>query len=243
MMRTPKTEQRGLALVAVLWLVALLTALATAAVTISVGRARVVRATGEHEQARLLADSAIRLTLVELASPQSTRSASDASRDVEALEQNVRVEISLEDERLNLNTADRNQLQTFLGRQSSAATGVLASRIEHWRTVHSQQPASAIELGDYRRAGFDYAARRAPFESPEEVRQILDVDGVAPGRLDVVTVYGQSREPTSSPNRQITVGDVIRVQACTQARGAVCRTAVVRLTGSRRDPLQTFSWK
>jgi Tfp pilus assembly protein PilX len=85
MMPTMKAEQQGLALVAVLWLVALLTALTTAAVIISAGRARVVRATAEDEQARVLADAAIRLTLVELASPQSTRSASDAPRNMEVL--------------------------------------------------------------------------------------------------------------------------------------------------------------
>jgi type II secretory pathway component PulK len=235
---TVSADQRGLALVAVLWLVALLTVLATASVTISVGRARVVGGATKDEQARLVADAAIRLTLAELASPQSTRSASDATRDMDVFGQSVRVDVRFEDERLNVNTADRGELFRFFEREAPADALAIVARLEDWRDNDAQRLGA--EWVEPRVSEPAYPQRHGPFESAQEVRQSLPrVDGDSRW-IDAITVYTLSQQSTVSLTRQIAVGDIVRVQACAVSRE--CQSAVVRLTGNRRDPVQVLSW-
>jgi general secretion pathway protein K len=239
-----RPEQRGIALVAVLWLVALLTVLATASVTITTGRARVARTAIEQEQARLLADSAIRLALVDLASPRTTRSVSDGPREIVVFGQTVRVDIGLESERLNVNTADRSELQQYLEQRNVAEGPAVAARIVDYRDRDSEPLPGGAELAKYRAADLAYSPRNGAFESVEELMQTLNMNGEDPPWNDGVTIYGSARDHASAPNRSFTMGDIMRLNACAStAQGGFCRAAVVRLTGSHKVPLQTFHWK
>jgi hypothetical protein len=181
---------------------------------------------------------------VELAGPQSTRWVADAPRNVGVFGHGIRVEVRLEEERLNVNTADRTELVRWFERAAPADARAIVARLEDWKDADARPLATGAEVVEHRSGGLAYTPRGGPFESPEEVRQTLGLDSVGSGWTDDVTVYGSSHVSVPSPHRQFTTGDIARVKACAPvAEGTVCRTAVARLTGHRRDALQIFSWR
>jgi type II secretory pathway component PulK len=155
----------------------------------------------------------------------------------------VRVEVEFEARRLSVNTANGGELLSVFERYGSADAHAIVARIEDWRDEDTEPLPNGAELGDYRRAGLSYGPRNGSFESSQEIRAVLDVGDADVEWLDLLTAYGRSHQASVSPNHLISPGDVTRVRACARnAKRDMCRTAIIRLTGNRFDPLQIFSW-
>jgi general secretion pathway protein K len=272
-MRFSPRRARGVALVAVLLLVAGLIAIATAVVALTVSQRRAAQRSHEAEARRERLDGALRVALAEIAfgKPEGPYWHPRVPRMVEVGGQRVEVTLERDSGRVDLNTAEEKYLVAGLiaaaRTEVEAHTG--AARIRDWIDADDEATArEGAERQEYQRAGRSYEPRNGPMETAEEVRQVLGLEALSDAALDVFTVYSQQREPALSyasaelraalggdaasaiasqlPNPGDPVsyaGSVIRLRACEPSRQDYCRVAVVRVTGSSRQPWQTLWWR
>lgn len=203
-------RQRGAALMLVLWLVMLMTALVGAfAVT-----ARI-----EHLQGRVQRDGAVAgeaaragveyaLDRVADPDPASRWQPDGREYDWRFGDADVRVRIVDESGKVDLNRSDASLLAALL-RGAGAEPGqaeALAAAILDWRDADGlTQPAGGAEDPDYAAAGLPYGAKDAPFESVAEVEQVLNMTPALYARLaPLLTVYG-----SGSPMREFAPLEVL----------------------------------
>lgn len=192
---------RGAALVLVLWLVALLTALVGAfALT-----ARV-----EHLQGRVLGETAagqeraragVEYALSRLqGSPLQPGWQADGRRYRWQFD-DTRIDLRIVDEsgKVDLNHADAALLAALLAalEVEPSRAQQLAGAILDWRDRDDlRQPVGGAEDADYAAAGLPYGAKDARFESVGELQRILGMDAELYARLlPLVTVYGNRSRP------------------------------------------------
>ena len=268
---TPRPAcQTGVALIAVLWLIVLLTMLASGAATLSVTHRRVAARYGEAVRRQALEDSAIRVVLLRLLAaqePERARLLSGPQR-VGILRSTVAVTVTREAGRVDLNTSDPQMLLALF-----SANGFERQQAE----LIGQQIASWRGSG---RGGSASPLPQTPFESSGELRQVLGGEALRSEIEDALTVYSHLTVPVAAAapaavrralswadqqelgghrwlNRELAgephpgsadlssplVGEVLRVRSCLSDQPAGCRLAVVRLTGNARRPFEAFTWQ
>jgi len=172
--------QRGVALLLVMWLIALLAALVGAFALIS---------RTEHLQGRVLvrglvAENAARAgmeyAMTRVAATEPRLQWLPDGRTHRWRYGNAQVEVKIVDEngKVDLNQSDMTLLTEFIRRfqpdQQKAAQ--LAAAIMDWRDPDSlTQPAGGGEDADYASAGLPYGAKDAQFESVAELEQVLGI--------------------------------------------------------------------
>jgi general secretion pathway protein K len=175
---TPRPGQRGVALLLVMWLIALLAAL--------VGAFALIART-EHLQGRVLvrglvAENAARagleyaMTRVAATEPRQQWLPDGRPHRWRYGDAEIEVKIVDENGKIDLNQADGTLLTEFIRRfdvdQQKAAQ--LAAAILDWRDPDSlTQPAGGGEDADYASAGLSYGAKDAEFESVAELEQVI----------------------------------------------------------------------
>ncbi len=174
----PPARTRGAALLLVLWLIVLLTALVGGFALL----ARVEGLQGRALTRGMVADNAARagieyaLTRVALTDPRQQWRADGRPYQWRFADAEVEVSLVDEDGKLDINQADVPLLGALL-----RAVGVeqgqaerLAAAIADWRdTDQLTQPAGGGEDPDYASAGLPYGAKDAEFESIAELQQVL----------------------------------------------------------------------
>lgn len=196
--RTSSAEsgQRGFVLVAALWLIAALAALATIYLTYAKASASASTLPGE----RMQAEAAIRAGL-ELAAYRAI-AAPDAAQKRRGRFQTrlggarIAVEYRPESTRIDLNAAPRDMLTGLLVALGVAADKAQedAARILDWRGSADKQTALE-DAADYQSAGLRYGPRRGPFGSPLELSLVLGLPEPLVAQMQrYVTVYnGQAK--------------------------------------------------
>ena len=200
-MRLPAALARGAALLLVLWLIVLLTALVGGFALL----ARVEGLQGRALTRGMVAENAARagveyaLTRVVLTDPRRQWRAD--GRPYRWRFADAEVEVSLVDEagKLDLNQADvplLGRLLHALGVDQGQAER-LAAAIADWRdTDQLTQPAGGGEDPDYANAGLPYGAKDAEFESVAELQQVLGFTPAVYARLQPhVTVFSGRAQP------------------------------------------------
>ncbi|HYG05907.1 MAG TPA: type II secretion system minor pseudopilin GspK [Stenotrophomonas sp.] len=190
---------RGVALVLVLWLIALLTALVGAfALTarVEAGQDSVLRG---NARAQAVARAGLEYAVWRLRGPPAARWKPDGR----AYEWNfdavpVTVRITDEGGKVDLNNASP-ALLTALLRAVDAEPGraqAVAAAIVDWRDRDSLQAPAGAEDPDYASAGLAYGAKDAPFESLGELRLVQGIDADLYRRLlPNVTIHAQRADP------------------------------------------------
>jgi general secretion pathway protein K len=197
--RFPSAE-RGIALIAVLWLTVLLTVIASSFAYSMRGEALAARNTMSLAQARAVADGAVERMAFELSRPRNLQDAWKADGQPHAWnEGDVAVTAAAFDEggRIDLNTATdpllKGLLQNVGGLDPDTAEKVLEAILD-WRDADELRRPNGAEAADYRAAGSKQVPTNAPFESVGELRRVLGVTAPLMTKLaDSVTVY--SRQP------------------------------------------------
>lgn len=205
--RRPVTRKnRGAALLLVLWLIAMLTAL-IGAFALS---ARVENLQGKVLMRGLIAQNAARagmefaLTRVQQSDPRlQWRPDGTAYRWSYG---GAQVEVKLIDEngKVDLNQADPTLLTALIqgvgGIEQQADAARLASAIVDWRDPDPlTQIAGGAEDPDYASAGLPYGAKDAEFESVAEIEQILGFTPALYAKLEpYLTVYSGRAQPDPS---------------------------------------------
>jgi hypothetical protein len=215
---------------------------------------RFIERLGQSAQLDARADSAIRIVLLKLIAPtpDAQRWPEKTPRTLEVAGGEVEVMLEREAERLDLNTADDEQLFEVLvtgGWRNDTARAMVA-RIADWKDADDSTRPEGAERLEYRRWGRRYEPRNGPFESVQELRQLIGGEAFDERQLDAFTVYTHTREPvtttlvSTSGEEPSLLGDVVRVRACARQQSFErCRVAIVRLTGSVKRPLQVFAWE
>lgn len=227
---------RGSALMLVLWLIALLTALVGAfALT-----ARV-----EHLQGRTLSDGLVAqeaaragleyaLGRIDEPDPRLRWQPDGRTYRWRFAGADVQVRIVDESGKVDLNQADATLLAELLkgaGAPSDQATAV-ANAILDWRDADPlSQPGGGGEDPDYAAAGLPYGAKDAPFETVAEVEQVLGMTPALYARIaSSLTVVGNA----SLPRREFAPPQVLAAMGLDEAQVRAEREAdgAVRIPGS-----------
>ena len=170
-------SQNGLALVVVLWMLVLLTLMASSYSTTMRTETRLTAHQVQTAQSRALAEAGVWLALDELLKPQLERSWSSNGNSQILEYGNGKIEVSIQDEagKIDLNTARPELLQSLL--QSTELNGnegdLLLDAILDWRDKDNLRRASGAEDDDYRAAGLEHEAKDGPFNSIDELRLVL----------------------------------------------------------------------
>ncbi|MGB5832009.1 MAG: type II secretion system protein GspK [Thiohalocapsa sp.] len=178
--------QQGIALVLVLWIIALLTVMALGLTTTQRTQSSLTRNQLDGARFRALSEAAISLTVLNLlATPLETVSAEEVwipdgrAHSLFFDGAKLRVTVYNEGSRLNLNEATREQLAMLIefaqGEEAfdEVQRDAVVDAILDWRDEDDLSQLNGAEDGDYEAAGLPYGARDGPFESVEELRQVL----------------------------------------------------------------------
>ncbi len=221
-------RQAGVALVVVLWMVALLSLMA-ASLGLGVRReAHLTMNLAEAGQLRAAAEAAIHYAALMLTQPDpQLRWRSDGSVYALTLEDfEIRIQVVDEGGKVDLNRADEPLLKAVLvhlGADPGQAAAI-ASAILDWRDGDRDRRAGGAEADDYHAAGLAYGPADAPFGSVVEVGLVL---GMTPqltrALLPLVTVHsGQAGiNPRVAPPQVLMAlpgVDPARVDAFVQSR-------------------------
>jgi general secretion pathway protein K len=167
---TSRTGARGFIVIAVLWILAALSALVLIYLTYVTNTAVVVAGSTDRVQAEALETAAVELAVYQLAAVKGGVRPTSGTFDARVGAGKVSVTFRSEAARIDLNAAPKGLLSGLmigLGAAPSDAAGY-ADRIFAWR--------APTELGDddpensfYRTSGVAYIPRHAPFPEPEEL--------------------------------------------------------------------------
>lgn len=207
-----KSRERGVALLLVLWLTALLAALVGAFALTAMMEKRQGLNLSRGLVAEQAARAGVEYAMTRLVEQDPKLQWQADGRDYDWAFAGARVRIRAVDEsgKVDLNAADFDMLNRLLlavGVEQHQA-GSLAAAILDWRDSDSlTQPQGGAEDPDYASAGLPYGAKDAPFDTVAEVEQVLGMTPEIYAKIAPhLTVYsGQPR-----PDPQFADGDVLR---------------------------------
>jgi general secretion pathway protein K len=205
-------EERGIALVAVLWITVLLTVIASGFAYSMRGGALAARNTMSVAQARAVADGAVERVAFELGRPRNTPDAWLPDGQVHAwVDGEVVITSAAVDESalIDLNAAADPLLKGLLenvgGLDPDASERVLEAILD-WRDPSGLRRPNGANTDDYRAAGLKYVPTNSRFESVGELARVLGVTPELMGRIaGSLTVYSQQRgiNPATAPRNSL----------------------------------------
>lgn len=186
MTRGPR-NQRGIAIIAVLWLLVLLAGVALAIASRTRSETQAVFALNGEAEARALAEGAIHRGIEGLLAPSATAGAAITGYERRIEEKDgIRIDIEIRDEcgKVDLNTGRARLIEGLLARHASSEDAfAITQAILDWRDPDSQRRPQGAEDNDYRALGRRTGSRDGPFETVAELAQ---VKGMTPALLDRV---------------------------------------------------------
>ena len=198
------TGMRGAALLLVLWLVALLTALVGAYALTARIEALQGRVGSRGAMAQEIARAGMEYALVRVAdrNPETHWQPNGRAYAWRFDGHYVQVRIIDETGKVDLNQADvplLSRLMQVLG-EPPDASDALAAAIVDWRDADDlSQPVGGAEDGDYAAAGRPYGAKDAPFETIAELEQVLGMTPDLYARLEpFLTLYSGRGQPDAT---------------------------------------------
>jgi general secretion pathway protein K len=260
----------GIALIAVLWILTLLSIVAAALSLEMRSNTRLARNMAENAAARAAADAGIQRAILDLVtSPGAPKDTGKFRADGRVYAWRFAdkiVQISVHDERgkIDLNQAPEALLAALFGSVGLATRKAqsLADAIADFRDADNLPRLSGAEEADYRAAGLAWGPKNAPFQVMEELQQVI---GMSPELYTKVAPYltiysigminpalaGERLTRVLRPaglNSQILTyspGLAFSIHAETRGNsGAVfVREAVVQLDPEKTVPVRILAWR
>jgi len=183
-----------MALVLVLWLVVLLSVIATGHSRNSHIETRLAARQVDTSASRHVAEGIIQLAILDLLLPDREEPADTSGRawPVQALGRNTTISIRRASGYIDLNKANDTVLHALFvaGGASDAQAQQLAHAVMDWRDGDDLLHMHGAEDDDYRSAGLPWTARDAGFERIEELQYVFGMTGdVYRAVLPYVTVH------------------------------------------------------
>lgn len=199
MARCPPRDQRGIAIILVLWLTILLAVIASAFAYSMHTEAQAARNAVSLAQARGLADGAIMRVAFELMRPRTLNETWQADSVVHYWDEgDAHIAVNAIDEsgKIDLNSASDALLKGLF--QSAGGLDVDAAQrvvdvIDDWKDADDLRRPNGAEAPDYQAAGLKYKPANAPFESVAELQRVLGMTPtVYAAVVDSLTVFSKS---------------------------------------------------
>lgn len=194
------SRQRGVALILVIWVIALMGVLLGSFALIARTENFEARHLFDGTTARYAAQAGIERAVYELRNPDMTQRWVGDGRPYIFEFDGAQVQVELTDESglIDINTADDALLQGLF-----ASVGVppdqaaaLSDAIQDWRDPDDVPRPQGAELNEYRAAGLPYAPRNAPFQTVGEVQQVLGMNYDLFEKIEsAITIYGGGVQP------------------------------------------------
>lgn len=203
-------ENRGIALVVVLWTLLLLSLIAASFLALTRGEIGVTRNAVENARAEALADAGVHRAVLGLMRPVSGGGWRVDGTVYGWRFDGVEIRVAVTDEggKIDLNAAPDNLLQGLFVSVEVAedAAAALVDAIVDFRDTDDLRRLNGAEDREYEAAGLPHGAKNRPFESVEELRQVFGMTGALYDRVaPALTVYSRRRTPfraTSPPEVQ-----------------------------------------
>lgn len=165
----------GAILIAVVWIVLLLSLLAVAVTTATFGMRQAIQSVEQERRELILAEAAMTVFMKEhFYSPDERAFLADI---VAVQGQEYKIQVTFESGKINLNRASRSLLSAMfilLG-NDEAVSQAAAAAIVDWRDSDSSTTSDGAEGADYDAAGLHYWPRNGPFESIGELAYVLGI--------------------------------------------------------------------
>ncbi|WP_418647481.1 general secretion pathway protein GspK [Thauera butanivorans] len=211
MIRLPadRIPQRGLALVAVLWMVAALTLLVASLLTMSRATTRSAQNHAALVQATAAGDAAIQLALAESRHLPDNLGGSSGQYVFDG--RSVRVELTPASGYININFAPPELLAELFhvaGGLDAGSAEILARRVVDWRDTDEEAYGGGSELEPYLAAGLAVRPRNGAFLSKEDLLQVAGIGLDLFARIEpLITVWGSHRgvDPLAAPEGVLAV--------------------------------------
>ncbi|OYD22733.1 general secretion pathway protein GspK [Oceanimonas baumannii] len=172
-------SNRGIALVSVLWLLLLLTILASGLSVNSRSQARQSSNIAHAAQLYQGADAGLQLALLALAQPadQQPWLADGSPYVVPFDDMEIYIALFNESGRIDLNSAGPELLDGLLAtaEPDDALRARLTDAIMDWRDGDDLRRLNGAEIDDYLAAGLNYGPANAPFSTVDELQQVLEM--------------------------------------------------------------------
>ncbi len=188
------SSQRGFVIIAVLWILAALSALATIFSVYLSNSAQALAVTDISLKTEALVSASLELTTYQLLLAGDKARPARGSFQIRLDNANVLVNFTSEAARVDLNFASKEMLSNLfevVGGDRTVA-GEAAERIVGWRSAPKADSANAEEAL-YSAAGLTYGPRQAPFAHVNELSLVLGLPAALVDRvLPFVTIFGGS---------------------------------------------------
>lgn len=191
-----KYKQQGIALIAVLWVTAFLTTIASTVAYQSRSSLQITKNRIDILQTKQAAESIILLTVAELVNNPSSRGIFYNENIVDTGFDNIDVKVAINDEsgKIDLNTAPAAILQGLLlevGLDETESIN-LANAILDWRDEDSFTRVGGAEDADYLKLGLHYESKDADFQRIEELKLVRGMNSALFNKMrPYITVHTQ----------------------------------------------------
>jgi general secretion pathway protein K len=193
-------HQQGVALILVIWIMALMGVLLGSFALIARTENFESRHLLDGTTARYAAQAGIARAVYELRNPDLAQRWVGDGRPYEFPFDDaiVRVELTDESGKIDVNSADDALLQGLfisVGVAPDQAV-MLSDAIQDWRDPDDLARPNGAENGEYQAAGLAYAPRNAPFQTVGEVQQVLGMNYELFEKIEpAITIYGGGTQP------------------------------------------------
>jgi len=248
--RPRRSTEHGIALLSVLWVLLLLSALAEAATYVVRTNAIVTHRSLEVARAQAAADAAIVHTISQLSDEQVDRhpptNGSGLSWEFEGF--TATISVSNEAGRLDANTASSELLTAFLRSQDvdqeAAATLLRALRATNWRSTQELRQIPGWKLS-WTSAFTVYTGLPGVAPSDAASQTLAALRWAQEHRLGDRDWMATNPTASGSNTQRSMLGEVFRIRATVSGADHVSASAewVGRLTGDRHQPVLTMLWE
>jgi general secretion pathway protein K len=253
--------QQGIALIAVLWALTLLSIIAALLSLETRTGTRIAENMADAATARVAADAGIQRAILDLAARHRKFRADGTVYGWHFADSNVRISIQDEGGKINLNLAPQDLLTALfasVGVEPNPAKS-LAEAIVDFRDEDDYKHPNGAEEFDYRAAELPWGPKNADFEAVEELQQVLGMTAaiyelVAP---DLTIYSAEAAIPRTKGGEQIAeilltagvkhplmlprIAYSIRSEAQSPSGGSFVRQAVVQLPKTSLPSI--LSWR
>jgi general secretion pathway protein K len=202
-LRAMPPRQRGVAMILVVWVIALMSVLLGSFALIARTENLQARHLFDSTTARYAAEAGLERAIYELRRPDPTMRWIGDGRPYEFQFDNALVHIELTDEsgKIDLNSAAGDLLQQMF--VSAGLTldkaAQLSDAIQDWRDPDDVPQPHGAEASEYKAAGLTYVPRNSPFQTVSEVQQVLGMDYELYSRIEpAITIYAGGTQPNAA---------------------------------------------
>ena len=201
--RPAPRRQRGMAMILVVWVIALMTVLLGSFALIARTENMQARHLFDTTAARYAAEAGLERAIFELRRPDPVARWAGDGRPYEFQFDNALVHVELTDEsgKIDLNSAGDDILQQLfvsVGLTLDQAVA-LSDAIQDWRDPDDLERPRGAEAPEYKSAGLSYVPRNAPFQTVSEVQQVLGMNYELYSRIEpAITIYAGGAEPNAA---------------------------------------------